>query len=406
MQHDTDNTADKRPGIGPVPAEAILQRVDQPIALATGLPNTSYTSNTTFLNDRDKVIGNNWACIGFVDQLATSNFALPVEFMALPLLITRDNDDVIRVFHNVCSHRGMKLAEKPCSNNGALRCPYHSWTYRLDGALRATPNLGGYGEHNHPEFDRNVNGLKEIRSRVWLNAIFINLSGTAQPFDEYVKPVLQSWGKFLSLDSLEQFKISDSESHLTLTVKSNWKLAVENFLESYHLPAVHPELNRISPLDKHYNLGMFEQSAGQGSLSYTRLELNNKQLPVIPEWPAEQINKAEYPALYPNTFLGIHADQLFIQYLQPIDHQTTVEHVRIYYFGEQSLDAEFAEHRRSLQNSWQSVFEEDIFAVEGMQAGRASPGYSGGAFSPAMDQPTHHFHKWVATQLAADSNAD
>lgn len=381
-------------------AEAILQRIDQPIAKATGLPNTSYTSHETFVNDRERVIGANWACIGFTDQLPESNFALPIDFMGLPLLITRDTDDAIRVFHNVCSHRGLKLAEKPCANNGALRCPYHSWTYALDGTLRATPNLGGYGEHNHPDFDHRANGLKEVRSRVWLNSIFINLSGEAIEFDDYIQPVLTSWSKFLNPASLEKFMLAEAESQLTLTVKSNWKLAVENYLESYHLPTVHPELNRISPLSEHYYLDMFDNGAGQGSLSYSRMQLDGKQLPAIPEWPDEQTNNAEYPALYPNTFLGIHADQLFIQYLQPIDHQTTVEHVRIFYFGEKSLESAFTGHRQSLQSSWQSVFEEDIFAVEGMQAGRASPGYQGGAFSPVMDQPTHHFHKWVATQLA------
>ena len=179
MQHSTNDATETKVNPRSEPAEAILQRIDQPIARATGLPNATYTSNDAFIDDRDRVIGSNWACIGFVDQLPEPNFALPVNFMDLPLLITRDSDSRFRIFHNVCSHRGFKLADKPCSNNGALRCPYHSWTYALDGTLRATPNLGGYGEHDHPDFDRSVNGLKEIRSRIWLNAIFINLSGKA-----------------------------------------------------------------------------------------------------------------------------------------------------------------------------------------------------------------------------------
>ena len=130
---------------------------------------------------------------------------------------------------------------------------------------------------------------------------------------------------------------------------------------------------------------MFNNGAGQGSLNYTRLDINGKQLPTIPEWPQDRINNAEYPALYPNTFLGIHADQLFIQYLQPLDQHTTAEHVRIYYIGEGATANEFKHHREKIRDSWKSVFEEDIFAVERMQAGRASPAFGGGAFSPVMD---------------------
>ena len=382
-------------------AEEVLRRVDLPIESATGLPNEAYTTDAAFIEDREKVISPGWACIAFVDQLPEQNYALPVDFMGLPLLITRDVNNDYRVFHNVCSHRGMKLADKPCANNGAIRCPYHSWTYALNGDLRATPNLGGVGVHTHELFEQGSHGLKVVRSEVWLGSIFINLSGTAAPFYEYIASISKSWAKFLKPESLQNFYKSENESHLELTVKSNWKLAVENFLESYHLPSVHPDLNRISPLDKHYDLDAFDSGAGQGSLSYTRLELEDSKLPAVPEWPEDKINCAEYPALFPNTFLGIHADQLFIQYLQPIDSETTREHVRIFYFGKEALDDGYREHRAALQQAWKGVFEEDIFAVERMQAGRASPGYKGGAFSPVMDRPTLHFHRWVARKLAA-----
>lgn len=380
--------------------QAILERVDKPISVATGLPNSHYTTDTSFADDRDKVIGTSWACIGFADELPSENTVQPIEFMGLPLLVTRDADDIYRVFHNVCSHRGMTLVDEPCQNNGAVKCPYHSWTYSLDGSLRATPNIGGYGQHTHPDFDASENGLKEIRSEVWLGAIFVNLDGNAPAFEDYVQPIISSWSKYINAESLKKFKLSANESTLSLTVKSNWKLPVENYLESYHLPSVHPELNRVSPLSKHYYIDSFDNGAGQGSLNYTRLEKDGTSMPSAPEWPVDMANTAEYPALYPNTFLGIHADQLFIQYLQPLDNTTTAEHVRIFYFGDEACDPEYQQHREAVQSGWKSVFEEDIFAVERMQQGRASPAYRGGAFSPVMDEPTHHFHKWVARKLA------
>ena len=96
-------------------AEEVLRRVDLPIENATGLPNEAYTTDAAFIEDREKVISPGWACIAFVDQLPEQNYALPVDFMGLPLLITRDVNNDYRVFHNVCSHRGMKLADKPLS---------------------------------------------------------------------------------------------------------------------------------------------------------------------------------------------------------------------------------------------------------------------------------------------------
>ncbi len=390
----------QHPSPGSAEASAkVLARVDLPIARATGLPNESYVNDSSFQLDRDRVMGTGWACIGFIDQLPEPNFVYPVDFMGLPLLLVRGKADY-KVFHNVCSHRGLKLVDVPGANNGAVKCPYHSWTYGLDGKLKATPNIGGYGIHSHCDFDNSANGLREVRSAIWLGAIFVNLSGEAVDFDSYKSNILQGWSKFLKPESLDNFALSENESIVTLTVKSNWKLAVENYLESYHLPSVHPELNRVSPLDEHYYLEMFENGAGQGSLNYTRLATNGVSLPLIKEWPEEQINHAEYPVLYPNTFLGIHADQLFIQYLQPIDQQTTVEHVRIFYCNEGATSDDYREHREAIRDSWKSVFKEDIFAVERMQAGRLSPAFGGGAFSPVMDEPTHHFHKWVARKIA------
>jgi len=172
-----------------LPAVEVLQRVEQPIESATGLPNEVYTTDAAFVEDREKVIAPGWACIAFIDQIPEPNYVLPVDFMGLPLLITRDSGSEYRVFHNVCSHRGMKLADRPCSNNGAIRCPYHSWTYALNGDLRATPNLGGVGIHTHELFEQDAHGLKAVRCEVWLGSVFINLSGDAAPFDEYIASI-------------------------------------------------------------------------------------------------------------------------------------------------------------------------------------------------------------------------
>ncbi len=381
----------------------IQNRLEQPIASATGLPNERYISEAAFQEDRDKVIAPTWACIAFVEDLPQKNYAFPLNFMGLPLVITRDNNDIIRVFHNVCSHRGMMLNETPCKTNGMLKCPYHAWTYALDGTLRGTPHIGGYGEHKHPDFDRSLHGLKTVRSEVWLGAVFVNLSGNAIDFSDYIAPLTQQFDELCSASEREKFSSAEEGCRTQLTVKSNWKLPVENYLESYHLPTVHPELNRVSPLNVHYDLDRFENGGGQASANYSRTVINNQKLPAIADWKADSENVAVYPVLYPNTLLGVHADHLFIMFLQPTAHDETVEHVRISYLGDAANEQQYQAHRQQLLDAWTNVFGEDIFAVERMQQGRFSPAYAGGAFSPAMDIPTLHFHRWVAKQLVQNT---
>jgi choline monooxygenase len=382
--------------------ESVIQihrDIHQPIAAAIGLPNELYTSSDAFVEDRNKVMAPSWACIGFIEDLPESDFVFPVDFMDLPLLITRNNNDQIRVFHNVCSHRGMHLADEPCRTNGLVRCPYHSWTYQLDGKLRGTPHIGGFGIHEHEEFDKSASNLRVVRSTTWLGCIFVNLSGTAVDFQTYVEPLTRQFDELCSIDERDRFTSTNDSCRTQLTVKSNWKLVVENYLESYHLPTVHPELNRISPLQEHFCLEYFDQGAGQGSMNYQRLNLDDQELPTLNGWPEDQQKKALYPTLYPNTLIGLHADHLFIMMLQPTAKNETVEHVRISYVGSDALDQRFANHHQQMLDNWSEVFGEDIFAVERMQKGRSSPGYAGGKFAPAMDEPTVHFHRWIAQCL-------
>jgi len=377
----------------------IQQRLKQPIAKATGLPNERYVEASTLAEDRRYVAGQGWACIAFAEDLPEKNYVLPIDFMGIPLVITRDNQGELRVFHNVCSHRGMHLADKPCQTKGMLVCPYHSWSYKMNGELRGTPHIGGYGKHEHPDFDRASAGLREVRSAIWLDAVFINLSGEAVAFEDYIAPLTHQFNEYCSTDDRLTFKASDTDCRTQMTVQSNWKLPVENYLESYHLPTVHPELNKTSPLDVHFDLERFGNGGGQGSESYSRLKLNDSFLPHLPSWPTDKENLALYPVLYPNTLIGLHSDHLFIMFLQPTSHDETVEHVRISYVGDNALSETYQPHREKLLADWSNVFKEDIFAVERMQKGRFSPGYAGGAFSPTMDAPTVHFHQWVAKQL-------
>ena len=379
-----------------------LKRVHAPIANATGLPNSCYTSEDAFRLDRDAVIAPGWSCIGFGSDVP-AGWAVPVELMGLPLLITRDKEGRIRVFHNVCSHRGMKLVTAAGKlGTGLIRCPYHSWAYDFKGELRGTPMIGGTDKNEHKDFDPSVNGLKPVRCTVWMDNIYINLSGDAQPFEEFIKPLLQHWSKWVTPESLNELQPAASAGKLELLVNCNWKLAIENFLEAYHLPWVHPELNSYSPLSEHYDIEPGENYAGQGSNSYTSPAGSDGS---ISTWPEKQQQFAEYPVLYPNSLLGLQADHFFTMTILPLSESESLERVQLMFLGEVATSIKFEAHRQAALDSWRDVFREDIFAVEGMQQGRYSPAYGGGVFSPVMDRNTLHFHQWVARQIAPDSTA-
>ena len=118
-----------------------------------GLPNRYYDNRDDFLVERAKIFSPMWVCIGFANDVPGPGDVFPLEFMELPLLLVRDHDHRVRVFHNVCRHRGHLLVAEPCQLGHSLRCPYHSWTYALDGSLIRTPNIGGAGVHEVEGFD-------------------------------------------------------------------------------------------------------------------------------------------------------------------------------------------------------------------------------------------------------------
>ena len=378
-----------------------LDAILQPIDKATGLPNPAYTSDEFFVREREQVFASSWAGLWFASDLPKKGYVKPVEFMGLPLVILRNKQDEIRVFHNVCSHRGMLLVHDEMEVQGALRCKYHSWSYNLDGELKGTPHLGGIGQQRIDGFDHCAHGLKPVRSTVWMDVIFINLSGNAPEFEDYINPLVEKWQAFLGDTGMQRMRSAVNGKGLEIEVKSNWKLAVENYCESYHLPWIHPSLNTYSRLEDHYHIMYGDDFGGQGSYAYRLSDEVGTALPRFPEWPEDKLEQAEYVAFYPNVLLGIQADHAFAMIVEPTAAERAREHLRLYYVGDDAVGDQHAASRNATLESWRVVFAEDVDAVEGMQQGRRSPGYLGGVFSPVMDNPTHHFHQWVARKLRA-----
>jgi choline monooxygenase len=381
-----------------------LDSVAKPIADARGLPGSAYTNEAIFNHERDHVLGETWAGLTLASELENNGSLAPVNFMGLPLLVARDHEGNIRVFHNVCSHRGMTLVSEPKSRARSIRCPYHSWDYDFNGDLKATPLIGGIGVNTQAGFSCDKNALKTVRCHVWMGIIFINLSNEAADFDEFISPLTKRWETFLGAEGLVNIKAPEAQSRLDITIQANWKLAVENYCEAYHLPWVHPSLNKYSPLNKHYNIVFTENMSGQGSYAYTLSDVAGTALPQFENWPQDQLKHAEYISLYPNVLLGLQVDHAFAMVVQPISAGVTIEKLQLLYVGEKALDEPFRASREAVLESWRQVFSEDIFVVEGMQKARYSPGFTGGVFSAVMDVPSHHFHQWVAERYRERSD--
>jgi choline monooxygenase len=376
-----------------------LAQVQRPIGAATGLPNVAYTSEAYFGAERDAVIAGTWAGIAFTDTIPERPFAQPIEFMGLPLLVVRDRHGTLRVFHNVCSHRGMKLVAEPLEVRGVITCRYHCWAYATSGELKATPHIGGVEQHQAEGFDRAAHGLKPVRSAVFMGILFVNLGGAAPEFEQHAAELKRRAQTLLGDAGWAQLRGGVSDARRTLTAHCNWKLAVENYCEAYHLPWIHPELNSYSRLEDHYCF-LGGEFAGQGSRAYRGSEVAGAHLPRLEAWPADRLEVAEYPILYPNVLLGFQADHAFAILLIPEAPGRTREELRIFYVGTGATDDAYRACRAATLSAWRTVFEQDLSAVEQLQLGRASPGYDGGVFSPAMDTATHHFHSWVAARLA------
>ena len=371
-----------------------LSKVDLPISKANGLPNSHYVDESIFQKEKEILLFNKWTGVAFSKDIPNNGDALPINFLGFPLLVVRNQEGEVVVFQNICRHRGMILVDEKKNIRGTIRCPYHSWSYNLDGNLRATPHVGGPGQNAHEDINKKELGLTKISSTVYLGVIFVNISGNADPFEKVNRNLLSRWCEFD-----KSLFYSNTDSSFILELNCNWKLAVENYCESYHLPWVHPELNIISKLEDHYNIQKKNEFSGQGSYVYRQIEDKGKVFYDFDGLSSKWNEGAEYIAVYPNVLLGVHRDHIFSIILEPINKEFTREHVAIFYAKKESTGANFSQLRKQNFSFWKSVLKEDIFVVEGMQKGRHGKFFDGGRFSPIMDGPTHNFHNWVAKEF-------
>lgn len=369
---------------------------------ARGLPNQCYVDPAYHRAEAALALARDWLCVGVGADIPARGDAVSVDAAGQPVLLVRDRDGAVRAFHNVCRHRGTILVEGRHSGP-AIVCPYHSWSYALDGRLVRTPEVGGPGTQTCPSIDKEALGLLPVRVAVWLDFVFVNLSGDAPPLEDMMAPMTEAWSDYAT-DRLVH-AASD-----TYELRANWKLAVENYLECYHLPWVHPGLNSYSPLEEHEYRVFADRFFGPITKSY-RAELSpEKALPAFPGLPERRRLLGEYPIAFPNLLLGIQRDHLFGIIVDPLAIDRTRERLHIYLVddGAERTAAELARiaaAKAELVAGWREVFTEDIGIVERMQRGRASGAFDGGKLTAYHDGCTRRFMQLVAGALTPSGNS-
>jgi len=366
--------------------------VARPTAEARGLPNPCYVDRDYFLRERERVFARGWACVGVASEVPDIGDYRPVDLMGMPLLLLRDRERRLRAFHNVCSHRGVALVEAPGSGP-VLRCPYHSWAYDLSGRLVRTPDFGGPGVNEVPDIDRGELGLREIRTGQWLDFVFVNVSGDAEPLEEWLSPLMRLWAHY----DLAQLRHGGSAD---FTIRANWKLATENTMEFYHLPWVHQVLNSYSPTHAHYHCNAGDRFLGTATRDYRPSIASGRSLPKFPGLTPEQELVGEYPVVFPNLWLGVQVDHFFAMVVYPRAPDLTEERLHLYFVGEEAMGPDHAALRQEIVERWRAINLEDIAITERMQGGRQSPAFDGGRMSPVQDFAIHHFMRMVAARVA------
>jgi phenylpropionate dioxygenase-like ring-hydroxylating dioxygenase large terminal subunit len=217
------------------------------------LDQVFYCSDVIFEEEVQKLFSNQWLPLDHASRIPNPGDYFLTSIVGESIIIVRGKDDQIYAHYNVCRHRGSKVCVEPEGNVSRLTCPYHAWTYNLNGSLVAARLM-------HEGFKKEDYGLKPCHLRVHDGLIFINLStGTPPDFDEMIAPLLP----FISLHGLDDAKIAHREVYPT---DANWKLVLDNFFECYHCAPAHPEYSRVHSAAKLMAFGAGPDSGSEDAM--------------------------------------------------------------------------------------------------------------------------------------------
>ena len=351
-----------------------------------GLPAKSYTDENFWKKECNTVLSDGWLFVGLAHEISKPGDVMPLLIADKPILLIKNDNNEITAFHNVCSHRCLKLVNEKKNVGKVIRCPYHAWSYDLEGKLKAAPHIGGTNQHKPKGFKFSDHGLKPIRIHVWHDWIFINFSGKAKKFEIYAKPLIQKFND-IDLTKLKYAATLDFGK-----INTNWKFLIENFIEPYHVQFVHKTTTN-QPLKDHYTV-VDGICYGSGVDVVEEDSKNKNALSVT----------SRYLSLFPNFIIGTYFPNQVGVYLNlPISPNITSQKRIIYTTDGKDMGKDEV---NIVKKIWWSVHKEDHEMCERLQEGRSSPASDeGGLLSPIWEKGVQAFQKLIIQGIMKSSKS-
>src|SRR5882724_1592625 len=387
-------------------AKRAFRRTEQiPSPGAKSLPQKYFVSPEVFAKEQAEIFSKEWLLVGHQSQIPNAGDYIVQQVIGESLIVIRDKSGKIRGFFNVCRHRGTRLKEDACGHASAIQCPYHAWTYGLDGRLIGAPHMDEV-----PGFDKANYPLHPVNVGLWEGFIFINLNdGEARLRSEAT--ARQRSGDFISLErwfaplngkfSHWNMSILRPAKRIEYDVHANWKLMFENYSECYHCPGVHPMLSKVSPYDSAENdlaegpfLGGFMKINPGKSLSMSG---NACALPIEHDHPPssgygaasehdkESTQRVFYYSIFPNMLLSMHPEYLMVHQLWPQSPERTLI-VCDWFFHPDAFDRKDFNPDDAIE-FWNMTNKQDWHVCELSQQGIASRAYEPGPYSARESIP-------------------
>ena len=341
---------------------------------ARTLPREYYVSGDIFAAEQDAIFGRLWTCVGRASQLAR-----PGDYMVRPvagesLIVVRGRDGAIRAFFNVCRHRGTRLcADESGRFDDVIRCPYHAWTYGIDGQLVGAPHMQDVDGFDRADYPLHTAAIGDCGG-----FLFVNLSRMPSSFSRWFAPLA---------DRIDRFDLAALQTghRQTYDVHANWKLVFQNYSECLHCPVIHPELTSRVPyqssandlVDGPFLGGCMDIGAPHESVTTSGRSCGP---PISARMRDEDRRRAYYYSAMPNLLLSIHPDYVTFYLLTPLGaDRTRVEAEWLFNAGATGFSGISADEAVSF---WDRVNRQDWSIVEQGQSGISSRRYQPGPYSP------------------------